>query len=156
MLSEEKKGLALIALKHKKHQGELLHRSEEYLLQVNQIISNVEMASIQNDVVRALETGKSALASIQSELSLNYVEKLLEENAELSTEVKEVSSLLAGIKEDDEPLYEEYLKLEARVVQEKADALPNVPHEALPEKARPIQNVQASRELSADELLEVS
>ena len=115
LLFDKKQSLALIALKHKKHQFQLLCQAEEYLLQVNQIISNVEMASVHNDVVKALAAGKCALASIQSEIDVDYVSKLLEDNAELTSQVDDVTSLLANVKVDDEELFEEYKSLEAQV-----------------------------------------
>lgn len=146
LLSEDKKMLALSALKHKRQQEELLNRAEEYLLQVNQVISNVEMAAVQNDVVRALESGKLALSALQAEVSAEYVEKLLTETADLSENVGEINALLANAQREDESLFAEYKILEDQVFQEKIQAMPNVPK----------QQIQAPRELSEEVILEHS
>lgn len=140
---EDKKQLALLGLKHKKHQWALLCQAEEYLLQVNQIISNVEMASLQNDVIRALEAGKCALASIQSEIAVDYVEQLLDENSQLSSQVQQVNSLMDVHVDDD--ILEEYNQIQDQIQQKRIAVIPSVP-----ENAPRRQIVQASRELSED------
>ena len=127
LLSEEKKSLALLALKRRKQQGELIHQAEEQLLQINGLISNVEMAVVQAEVVKAIETGTVALRKMQDEVNLQYVEKLMDANAELQGEVHDISEMLAGVQKDDKDVYDEYARLEELIASEKVAAIPLVP-----------------------------
>ena len=143
LLSEEKKALALLALKRRKHQGELIHQAEEQLLQLNGMISNVEMAAIQSEVVKAIEVGTQALRKMQEEISLQYVEKLMDTNAELQNEVRDIQEMLAGTERDQKDVFDEYQRLEDIVASEKFQSIPIVP-ETVPEQlVNPVQETVA-------------
>ena len=90
LLKEDKKAMALLALKRRKQQGDLIQQTEEHLLKVNGLISNVEMASMQAELVKALAAGNEALRRMQSEVSVDYVSQLMDENSELQYDVSEV------------------------------------------------------------------
>jgi F420-dependent methylenetetrahydromethanopterin dehydrogenase len=134
LLKEDKKALALLALKRRKQQGELIHQTEEHLLQVNGLISNVEMASMQAEVVKALAQGNTALKRMQSEVSADYVSQLMEENSELQYDVAEVGRMLSQTQSEDPDVFAEYERLEAMVALDIASAVPSVPAAALPEQ----------------------
>lgn len=133
LLRENKKSLALLALKRKKHQGELIHQAEEQLLQVNTLISNVEMVSMQAELVKALESGNLALKALQAEVSVDYVAQLMDENSELQSQVSEVGRMLSSVQSEDPDLYDEYQRLEAEVALEKISEVPNAPSTIIPE-----------------------
>ena len=133
MLSQGKKSLALLALKRRKQQGDLIHQAEEQLLQINGLISNVEMAVVQTEVVKAIETGTTALRKIQEEVNLNFVEKLMDSNAELQGEVQDISEMLAGVQKDDKEVYDEYARLEGLVASEKLSSIAPVPQQPVTE-----------------------
>ena len=120
-----------MALKRRKQQQQLIHQVEEHMLQVNQLISNVEMASMQAELVKALEAGNSALKTIQAEISVNYVESLLDEASVLQSSVTDVSAALTGVRVEDPDVFEEYERLEAEIALDKAEMLPKVPVAAL-------------------------
>ena len=73
------------------------------------------------------------MKSIQSEVSVGYVEQLLDENSELQSQVTDISDLLSGVKAEDPDLFDEYERLEAEVALDKTSAMPNVPSSTLPE-----------------------
>lgn len=152
-MREDKKALALLALKRRRQQQELIHQAEEHMLQVNQLISNVEMTSMQAELVKALEAGNSALKSIQAEISVNYVESLLDEASDLQSSVADVSAALTGVRAEDPDVFEEYERLEAEIALDKAEKLPQVPVPALPRAelagmttAAPVREEQAELE----------
>lgn len=127
LLKQNKKSHALLALKRRKHQADLIDQAENHLLQVNTLISSVEMASMQADVVKALESGNQALKTIQAEISVDYVSRLMDENSDLQSEVSEIGKMLSSVETEDPALFEEYTKLEAQVALDKASELPHVP-----------------------------
>jgi predicted nuclease with TOPRIM domain len=91
------------------------------------------MASMQADIVKALESGNQALKKIQAEVSVDYVSKLMDENAELQSEVTEIGQMLSSVQTEDPELFDEYQKLEAQVALDKISEVPNVPNSSLPE-----------------------
>jgi hypothetical protein len=116
-----------VALKSRNHYGDLLQQAEEHLLTLNKLISNVEIASMQKDVVAAIEKGTSALKIIQGDMSVDYVERLLEENAELTDAVREVSALLGSSTTDESAVLDELSRLEDLVALEGSSAIAAAP-----------------------------
>ena len=133
LLKEDKKAMALLALKRRKQQGDLIQQTEEHLLKVNGLISNVEMASMQAELVKALAAGNEALRRMQSEVSVDYVSQLMDENSELQYDVSEVGRMLSQAQSEDPDVFAEYEKLEAEIALDIASALPAVPSAVLPE-----------------------
>ena len=133
LLKEDKKAMALLALKRRKQQGDLIQQTEEHLLKVNGLISNVEMASMQAELVKALAAGNEALRRMQSEVSVDYVSQLMDENSELQYDVSEVGRMLSEAQSEDPDVFAEYEKLEAEIALDIASALPAVPSAVLPE-----------------------
>lgn len=131
LLREDKKSLALLALKRRKHQSDLIHQAENHLLQVNTLISNVEVAAMQADLVKALESGNKALKTIQNELSFDYVSQLMEENSELQSQVTEIGEMLASAQSEDASVFEDYKRLEAQVALDRISEVPNAPSSSI-------------------------
>jgi hypothetical protein len=165
-LKEAKQTLALLALKRRKQQGELINQAEEQLFQINSLISNVEMASMQAELVKALEAGTKALKTIQAEISVDYVAQLMDENSELQSEVTEIGKMLASVQSDDPDVFEEFKKLEAIVALDRISEVPNVPatelsemiQNAAPEmetitKGREVLAAEPGKSVNAQELL---
>jgi len=134
-------------VKRRKQQGELIHQAEEQLLQINGLISNVEMAVVQAEVVKAIETGTEALRKMQEEVNLQYVEKLMDSNAELQDEVRDIGEMLAGVQRDEKDVYDEYARLEELVAQEKSASIPVVPQTSV-ETNEIVPDVQIKAETS--------
>ena len=128
--------MALLALKRRREQGLLIEQTEAHLLRVNELISNVEMASVQAEVLKALEAGNSALRSLQSAVSLESVSRLVNENEDLQAEVREISEMLTMAGSEDPSLVAEFERIEAAVAAELADTLPPAPENVLSEPNR--------------------
>ena len=146
-LREGQKSLALLALRRKKAQQQLLNQTEEHLLQVNQLISNVEVASLQIQVVKALESGTLALKALQSEVSTDYVAELIDQNSALRADLGEVNDLLNNLQSSDPEVYEEFRKLEDEIAAQKELLLPAVPKSSL----LPVGTTRASNEQVTEE-----
>ncbi len=83
MLAKGDKKRALLALRRKKYQESLLTQTDAQLEQLEKLMSSVEFALVQKDVVFGLEQGTRVLQEIHKEMGgLENVEKLMGETAD--------------------------------------------------------------------------
>ncbi|EER19449.1 Charged multivesicular body protein, putative [Perkinsus marinus ATCC 50983] len=135
-IREKNKQVALLALRKKKHHELLLDETEGYLVKVAELIGSVEMARVQADVVSALASGTKALKDIQKEIGgVEYVDQLLQDNAEAQAEMAEISSALTnvGVPEDDAECLAELERINHELAVDVSSGLPTAPKTPLPE-----------------------
>lgn len=129
---------ALLALRRKKYQESLLQKTDAQLEQLEVLVSSVEFALVQKDVVFGLQEGTRVLKEIQKEMGgVERVEMLMGENAEAIAYQQEISEMLGGkiSNQDEDEVEDELEALEAKMKgeQDKVD-LPSVPTTELPTK----------------------
>jgi charged multivesicular body protein 6 len=134
-LEKGDKKRALLALRKRKYQSQLLVKTDEQLDKLEQLSQNVEFALVQKDVLHGLEQGNSVLKAINKEMSLERVEKIMDDSAEGIAYQKEVSDMLANTitSSEEAEVLEELETLEREVAEKSMPVMPDAPKQKLPE-----------------------
>ncbi|KAI9275528.1 Snf7 family [Phascolomyces articulosus] len=134
-LSQGNKKKALLALKKKKYQEQLLEKTDQQLMNLEELTQSIEYAVVEKQVLDGLKNGNSVLKEIQKEMSLEAVEKLMDDTADAIAYQNEIDELLSGqiTSEDEEEILRELESLQ----QEELEAqLPEVPDKEIPGAAK--------------------
>eukprot|EP00002_Diphylleia_rotans_P013926 TRINITY_DN2712_c0_g1_i1.p1 TRINITY_DN2712_c0_g1~~TRINITY_DN2712_c0_g1_i1.p1 ORF type:complete len:217 (-),score=66.96 TRINITY_DN2712_c0_g1_i1:240-890(-) len=136
LLRENRKKNALLVLKKKKYQEGLLEKTDQQILNLEQLISEIEHALVEQKVVESLKIGNSMLQQIHKEINLEDVQKLMDDTADAIAFQKELDGILSqqlgGVSDDD--ILEELEALEQEMGNAAGVAeIPDAPSDPLPE-----------------------
>ncbi|KAI7870770.1 Snf7-domain-containing protein [Spinellus fusiger] len=125
-LGQGNKKKALLALKKKKYQEQLLEKTGQQLLNLEELTHSIEYALVEKEVMEGLKGGNAILKEIHKEMSLEDVERLMDDTAEAIAYQNELDEILSGqmSAQDEEDIM---LQLEQLQQEEITAALPKVP-----------------------------
>ncbi|KAG8929576.1 Vacuolar protein sorting-associated protein 20 [Tulasnella sp. 417] len=124
-LKQGNKERALTALRRRKFQESLLQKTDSQLEVLSNLVSNIEFALIEKDVLFGLEQGNKVLKQIHSEMDIEKVQKLMDDTAEGIRYQREIDEMLMSTMsvEEEEAVQKELAQLQA----EALPAVPEVP-----------------------------
>uniref|UniRef100_A0A3P9N5I4 Charged multivesicular body protein 6 n=1 Tax=Poecilia reticulata TaxID=8081 RepID=A0A3P9N5I4_POERE len=131
LLKDGKKEKALLLLKKKRYQDQLLEKTESQISNLERMVQDIEFMQIEVKVVEGLKIGNECLKSMHEIMSIEDVEKILDETQESIEYQRHIDEMLAEAMthEDEEAVFAE---LEA-ITQGEDVALPEVPTDLVPE-----------------------
>ncbi|KAI9217961.1 SNF7 family protein [Blastocladiella britannica] len=146
-LANGDKRRALLALRKKKYQEQMLEKSEKQLFTLEEMASSIEYKMLEAAVMDGIKQGNAALTDLNKELSIEKVEKLMEETADAIAYQNEIDEMLGTkLSEDDEAdVLAELEAIEAEKLLELQQGLPTVPSHPLPEQEQPIAEASAAK-----------
>ncbi|PIK34941.1 putative charged multivesicular body protein 6-A-like [Apostichopus japonicus] len=123
---------ALLLLKKKRFQEQLLQRTDGQLENLEKMVSELEFSQIQAKVVEGLKTGNESLKKMHEILSIEDVENIMEETQQGIETQREIDELLSGglTDQDEDAVLEEYEMMFGETEDLK---LPDAPSNDLPE-----------------------
>lgn len=126
---------AKLALRKKKRQQSLLSTLERQSSTLEELIDTIEFKLIEKDVFYGIQEGAKVLKEINNEMSLEKVEKIMDESAEAVSYQNELSERLSGLltNQEESEVDEELRQLEIEMGIVKPIELPNAPVKKLPE-----------------------
>jgi len=133
LLKQGNKDKARTLLKKKRYQESLLAKCDGQLDTIQQMIDNLEFAQIEIKVVENLKVGNENLKRLHSLMSVEDVERILDETRDGVEYQREIDDLLSGslTAEDEEAVQAE---LDALTEAAEDVPLPSVPETELPEQ----------------------
>ncbi|KPP69736.1 charged multivesicular body protein 6-like [Scleropages formosus] len=131
LLKDGKKEKALLLLKKKRYQDQLLDKTENQVANLERMVQDIEFAQIEMKVLEGLKIGNDCLKKMHEVMSIEEVERIMEETQDAVEYQRQIDEMLAGslTREDEEAVLAE---LEA-ITQGEDTSLPEVPAEELPE-----------------------
>lgn len=127
LLHDGKKERAKLLLRKKRYIEEQLKKTDGTLENIEKMIQDIEFAQIEMQVVDSLKVGNESLKQINEMLSIEDVERILDETQEAAEKQREIDALLSGgiFTEEDETAVEE--ELDALIADAVQKQLPEVP-----------------------------
>ncbi|KAM6951519.1 charged multivesicular body protein 6 [Aplochiton taeniatus] len=130
LLKNGKKEKALLLLKKKRYQDQLLDKTENQISNLERMVQDLEFAQIEVKVIEGLKVGNDCLKKMHEVMSIEEVERIMEETQDAVEYQNQIDEMLAGslTQEDEDAVLAE---LEA-ITQGEVE-LPEVPEEPVPE-----------------------
>ena len=162
-LAKGNKQRALLFLRKQKFQNQLLEKSFSQLSNLEELIESIEFAQVQQEVVKGLEQGAQTLKAINAEMSLDKIDKIMDDTAEgIAYQCEIEQTLSSAISDEDELAIERDLeRMEKEMMPETAaskdalkeqqsadivNELPEVPKTVPQPAAEPVEPVEPVEE----------
>eukprot|EP00271_Cylindrocystis_brebissonii_P009691 TRINITY_DN2476_c0_g1_i1.p1 TRINITY_DN2476_c0_g1~~TRINITY_DN2476_c0_g1_i1.p1 ORF type:complete len:233 (-),score=77.39 TRINITY_DN2476_c0_g1_i1:164-862(-) len=142
LIQANKRDRAMLALKRKRMQEDMLKKADVWMLNVEQQLVDIESATRQKDVFDSMKAGHAAIKELQRHISLEDVQMLMDDSVDAQEYQKEIESTLQGqlSEEDEAAVLAELDSLEVELGMDGLDDLPEVPLPA--EKTKPAEEAE--------------
>ncbi|KAL3875947.1 hypothetical protein ACJMK2_033847 [Sinanodonta woodiana] len=131
LLRDGKKDKAKLLLRKKKFQETQIEKMDGQLDNIERMVHDLEFAQIESQVIQGLKVGNDSLKKMHEILSLEDVEKIMDETKEAVEYQQEIDELLAGglTQEDEDDVLAELDSIVKQTLPEvPEDEMPEVPH----------------------------
>ncbi|KAM4844890.1 charged multivesicular body protein 6 [Thomomys bottae] len=130
LLRDGRKERAKLLLKKKRYREQLLDKTENQISSLEAMVQSIEFTQMEEKVLEGLQLGNACLNKMHQVMSIEEVERILDETQEAVEYQRQIEELLAGsfTQEDEDAILQEL----DEITQEQM-ALPEVPSEPLPE-----------------------
>lgn len=100
---------ALVVLRRKKCMEEILSKTDTQLYTLEQLVNDIEYTQIEVSVVEGLKVGTEALKQLNSLMSIDDIQQMIEDNEEAAQKQREISDILQGstVRYDENDLLKE-------------------------------------------------
>uniref|UniRef100_A0A1I7UJ26 Charged multivesicular body protein 6 n=1 Tax=Caenorhabditis tropicalis TaxID=1561998 RepID=A0A1I7UJ26_9PELO len=144
LLKDGRKDRALLILKKKRYQENIIDQTLKHLSKIEQMVNDLEFAEVQQRVTEGLRQGNDALKKLNQLFDIDEIDRIMEETKEAAEYQEEISNMLSGQLSntdvsDVEKELEELLEAKGEKVQ-----LPEVPSHEMPEREK--EKAKAHRE----------
>ena len=127
LLRDGKKEKAKLLLRKKKFQEGLLEKTDGQLDNIERLVHDLEYAQVEMQVVEGLKVGNESLKKLHQIMSLEDVEKIMDETQEGIEYQREIDEILgAGLTNEDE---EDVMKELDEIIKESMPAAPQTEEE---------------------------
>ena len=117
-------------LRKKKFQEQILSKTDGQLENLERMVHDVEFAQVEIRVIDGLKIGNTALKKLQEVLTIEEIEKVMDDTKEAVDKQNELDDLLMGTLTDEDETEAE-AELDALIAQEAAEAIPEVPEDVV-------------------------
>nr|CDP92522.1 BMA-VPS-20 [Brugia malayi] len=130
LIKANKKDRALLILKRKRYQESMTEKMLQQLDQIERMVSDLEFVVIEQRVVEQLRHGNEVLKRMNQMISVDDIERIMDETKEAAEFQEEISNMLSGkLGEDD---LEEVEKEFAKLIENEGELdFPEIPSESL-------------------------
>lgn len=141
-------------LRKKKYQEKLLENTDQQLENIAKLTSDLEFSAVQQKVIDGLKAGNAALKKVHEILTVEEIERVLDETSEGIEKQNEIDAILSSnaesaLTEDDEEAVlaelDQLIAAETKTVEDETEektedvALPDVPTDKMPTADEPVK-----------------
>ncbi|XP_011875413.1 PREDICTED: charged multivesicular body protein 6 [Vollenhovia emeryi] len=133
LLKNGKKDRALLLLRKKKYQEQVLSRADGQVENLERMVHDLEFAQVEMKVFDGLKVGNTALKQLHALLSIDEIEKVMDETKEGIEKQREIDEILTSTLAVEEEIDESEIEAELDALMEADinEKAPEVPEDVL-------------------------
>ncbi|XP_011638295.1 charged multivesicular body protein 6 [Pogonomyrmex barbatus] len=146
LLKNGKKDRALLLLRKKKYQEQVLTRADGQLENLERMMHDLEFAQVEMKVVDGLKVGNTALKQLHALLSIDEIEKVMDETREGIEKQREIDEILSSTFATEEEIDESEIEAELdALIEAEIEKAPEISKDVLPDVPKELPEEEKSR-----------